>query len=376
MFCNSFYKVIFSNFEITKGEKSMFKPGAKLIWVLAVIFILSTSCSLYNKMKEKLSSEKKEDSKEKTTGGETKELTAGDDVTFYNKYIDVLNKIQEAGDKVNKDYISEIPEPKSITKNSLIIAVSLSLSVNNLERVIKEINRSYYDGGELSKLSAGSEMKEEIEGELKKVLRAADAYYNTASKVSDYYSKGEYKKNLDKAVPYNDEMRTAYEKYAKALDGFTIAVKKHKPKREKRDLNSISDPGEFSVTVLTIAYENTADKAEEFYDSFIMVEYKGDLSEPKKILAEFEEVLKSEKSTVMNTEFTDKTKHLKYSYEDYFLKMSNMFLESAKKFFEGAPNAKNQNEFNRLYDDVVTNYNYMISAYNTNINVIYTYQIW
>jgi hypothetical protein len=130
------------------------------------------------------------------------------------------------------------------------------------------------------------------------------------------------------------------------------------------------------VTVLTIAYENTADKAEEFYDSFIMVEYKGDLSEPKKILAEFEEVLKSEKSTVMNTEFTDKTKHLKYSYEDYFLKMSNMFLESAKKFFEGAPNAKNQNEFNRLYDDVVTNYNYMISAYNTNINVIYTYQIW
>lgn len=53
-----------------------------------------------------------------------------------------------------------------------------------------------------------------------------------------------------------------------------------------------------------------------------------------------------------------------------------MFLDAAKNFFEDVPNAKNQGEFNRLYDDVVNNYNYMISAYNTNINIVDTYTIW
>ena len=216
-------------------------------------------------------------------------------------------------------------------------------------------------------------MKNEIEGELKNLLKILEDYHSTANKVSDYYSKGEFKKDLSRTVAYDEEMKNVYEKYKSAFDKFSAAIKKYKPKREKLDLSSISNPDQYSVAVLTIAYENTLDKAEEFYDDFSTIEYKGDLSESKRILGEFEEVLNTEKNHVLSAEFTEKTKYMKYSYEDYFIKMANMFLDAAKKFFENAPRAKNLNEFNRLYDDVVNNYNYMITAYNTNINIVDTF---
>ncbi|MCI0448848.1 MAG: YiiG family protein [Chlorobi bacterium] len=349
----------------------------KSIMSFTLVFLLLVSCSLTEKLKEKLNSEKKDtDTKEETVKEETKEVTSGDDLNFYNKYIDVSNKIQESGDKVYRDYVSDIPEPKSLTKGSFIIAVSLSLSVSNLERTIKDYKRSYYDGGELSKLSAASEMKNEIEGELVKLLKVLEDYHGTASKVSDYYSKGEFKKDLSKTVPYDEEMKSDYEKYKSAFDKFAAAIKKYKPKREIRDPNTISNPDEKSIAILMNAYESTLDAAEEFYDNFNAVEFKGDLSASKKSFEEFEKTYKEDKNTVLSAEFTDKTKYMKYSYEDYFAKMTGNFLDAGKKFFDEAPNANNVNEFNRLYDDVVNNYNYMITAYNTNINVVNTFKVW
>jgi hypothetical protein len=56
--------------------------------------------------------------------------------------------------------------------------------------------------------------------------------------------------------------------------------------------------------------------------------------------------------------------------------MTDGFIEAGKKFYDEAPSAKNMNEFNGLYDDVVNNYNYMITAYNTNINIVNTFRVY
>lgn len=349
----------------------------KLISALLITLILVTSCSMVDKLKEKINSKKDtETTKEDTKKEDTKEVTAGADIEFYNKYIEVSNKIQDAGEKVYKDYMGDIPDPKSISKNSFIVAVSLSFSADNLERTYKEYNRSYFDGGELSKLTASSEMKNEIEGNLKTLLKAMDEYYNTSRKVADYYSKSEYKNDLSKAVPYDDEMKSAYKKYKEEFDKFSASVKKYKPKREKRDPNSISNPDEKAVAILMNSYENTLDRAEEFYAAFDGLEYKSDFSAAKNKLAEFETGYKEDKASVLSAEFTEKTKYMKYSYEDYFNKMTNMFMDAANKFFDKAPDAKNVSEYNRLYDDVVNNYNYMITAYNTNINIVNSFRVY
>jgi hypothetical protein len=344
---------------------------------LLIAAFLFTSCSLVDKIKEKISSKKdSEDTKEKTTTEETKEVVSGDDLAFYNKYIDVTNKIQEAGDEVYKNYNSDVPAPGSVSKSSFIIAVSFKLSSDNLERVTKEYKRSYYDGGELSKLNAGSEMKSEIEGQLKNLLTAMEDFQVTAAKVSAYYSNGDYKKDISNVTPYDEDMKAAYEKYKSAFDKFAASVKKYKPKREVRDPNSYSNPDERSVAVLMNSYENTLDAAEEFYGAFNGVEYKGDLSKAKDVFTGFESKFKDDKNSVLSAVFSDKTKYMKYSYEDYFVKMTNMFLDAGKKFFDEAPNAKNINEFNTLYDAVVNNYNYMITAYNTNINIVNTFRVY
>jgi hypothetical protein len=269
-----------------------------------------------------------------------------------------------------------VPEPKSITKNTFIVAVGLSFSVGELERVIKDNKRSYYDGGELSKLNASGEMKNEIEGELKNLLKVMDDYYNAASKVSDYYTKGEYKKDNSSAVPYDEELKSSYDKYKSAFDKFSAAIKKHKPKREKRDPNSISNPDEKAAAILLNSYENTLGAAEGFYDAFNGLGYKDDITKSKNAFEDFRKTFIEDKNTVLSTEFTDKTKYMKYSYEDYFCKMTNGFIEAGKKFFDEAPSAKSSTEFNQLYDDVVNNYNYMITAYNTNINVVNMFHVY
>lgn len=349
----------------------------KFISALLITLLLASSCSMVDKLKEKLGSKKDtETTKEDTKKEDTKEVTATADIAFYNKYIEVSNKIQEAGEKVYKDYIGSIPEPKSISKSTFIVAVSFSFAADNLERTYKEYNRSLYDGGELSKLTASAEMKDEIEGNLKSLLKAMEEYYSTSKKVADYYSKSEFKEDLSKAVSYDEDMKNVYKKYKEAFDKFSASVKKYKPKRETRDPNSISNPDEKAVAILMNSYENTLDRAEEFYDAFNGLEYKSDLGTAKNKLAEFEKGYKEDKNSVLSAEFTDKTKYMKYSYEDYFNKMTNMFIDAANKFFDKAPDAKNVNEYNRLYDDVVNNYNYMITAYNTNINIVNTFRVY
>ena len=100
----------------------------KFIIILITAFFILAGCSVIDKLKEKLSSKKDEnDKKEQTVKEETKEVTSTADIDFYNKYIEVTNKIQESGDKVYKDYISDVPDPKSVNKGSFIIAVGFNL---------------------------------------------------------------------------------------------------------------------------------------------------------------------------------------------------------------------------------------------------------
>ena len=349
----------------------------RFISALVVMFFIITSCSMVDKLKEKISSkDDKGDTKEETTKEETKEVTSTADLEFYNKYIEVSNKVQDAGEKVYKDYISDVPAPKSITKSTFVMAISFKLSADNLERVYKEYNRSLFDGGELSKLNATSEMKSEFEGNFKDVLKSMDEFYNTSIKVAEYYTKNEFKEDLSKTETYDEQMKTAYEKYKSSFDKFSNSVKKYKPQRKVRDIESIKNPDEKSVAILMNSYENTLDKAEEFYDAFNGLEYKGDYSKAKDKFREFEASFKEDKSSVLNAEFSEKTKYMKYSYEDYFVKMTNMFLDAGTKFFDHAPSAKDMNDFNRTYDDVVNNYNYMITAYNTNINIVNSFRVY
>ena len=156
----------------------------KYIIALSLIVLLAGSCS---KLKEKLSS-KEEEKKEKTVDGEEKEQTvertSEADLAFYNKYIEVANKVTEVADGMHKEYMNGVPDPKTLRKNSMVLALTFDFKVSDMERMLKDYKRSLFDGGELSKLrSDNKDMKTEIEADFKDLLDVMDSYYTTAKKV-------------------------------------------------------------------------------------------------------------------------------------------------------------------------------------------------
>src|SRR5476651_1382699 len=108
----------------------------KIIIIALFALFVSTSCSLVDKIKEKMSSKKDDQTKEQTVDnkdGTQKEKTvdgdSGEDLNFYNKYIEVANKIQETGDGLNKSYLETIPAPKSVKKGMFLVSVAFDFKV-------------------------------------------------------------------------------------------------------------------------------------------------------------------------------------------------------------------------------------------------------
>jgi hypothetical protein len=260
----------------------------------------------------------------------------------------------------------------------MVFAISTNMRVGELERLIKDYKRSFYENGDLAKLKAdNSDMRKEIETEFKSMLAALDDYYKTASKVITYYEDKEFEKDLSPAAGYDQEMKAVYEKYQSAFDRLNNAVKKYKPKREQRDLSKISNPDEKAAAALMNVYESTLDNAESFYEKFEKLQNNGDVSALQDEISKMEKTFEENKNTALSVPFSDRTKYLKYSFEDYFSKTVNDFIKEAKKFL-GDVNGKTLKEqkFNEGYDNVVRYYNYMINAYNSSISTLNSFTVY
>lgn len=339
---------------------------------LFIIFFLS-GCSLIEDIKEKLGG--KEESKEEVVKEETAGTTSQNDLQFYNKYIEVLNKISETVEQFHKTYLNDVPEPRTIDKNSMIFVIATEVYAGNMERLFKDYNRSLNDNGELARLEADNEtMKNEVEENFKIVLKVIEEYYYLAREVIEYYKNKDYESNAPLAVTYDNRMKDEYNKYKDAFDKLNASIRKYKPLKKLLDPDKITDPDKKAVTVLMNTYENTLDGAETFFVKFQKMNKDSDITDLSKSLDEFENKFKEDKAKVESTEFTDKTKYMKYNFEDYFSKTVNTFVKQARRFIDNIKTKKmDSDEFNRSYDNVVTYYNNMINAYNSSIGVLNTF---
>ena len=133
----------------------------KLLIVLFISIGFLFGCSKVTKLFDEAKKETKTSKGGTDDGGDE---PAGNDVEFYNKYIDVLNTISPTVDNYQKTYYQSVPEPTKLTKSSFVTISFTSIYISQIEDNLKKYKRSYFDGGELSKLSTSNEtMKEEIE---------------------------------------------------------------------------------------------------------------------------------------------------------------------------------------------------------------------
>jgi hypothetical protein len=353
----------------------MRKYKSAVILILALFFMLS--CSLLDDLKEKVGGgeNEKEEIKSENVKEETVGKTSKNDLQYYNKYIEVLNKISETVEQFHKAYISDVPDPKTLKKESMVFAIASDVYADNIERLVKEYNRSLFDNGELAKLKPDNDsMRLEIESNFKDVLITLEDYYKLAREVINYYKNKGYQKDLALAGGYDQKMTNEYERYKEAFDKFNASVKKYKPPRKSRDPDKIFDPDEKSVAVLMNTYENTLDGAEAFYEQLQVIDKDSDVSELSNMLDTFETKFTEDTRKVESTTFTDRTKYMKYNFEDYFTKTVNDFVTETRKFFEAINKKKmDSKSFNNGYDNVIRYYNYMIGAYNSSIGSLNTF---
>jgi len=349
----------------------------KFILSLFVLFALLTGCS-YFKNKFTQSSEESTKIQQEYTKEKTLDKTSASDLAFYNKYIEISNKISESIDEINKSYMTSVPAPQTISKSSLIITAGLGLYINNLERTIKEYRRSYYEGGELSKLGTDNEdMKLEVENVFKELLKVMEKYYSVSNRVSKYYGDGEYKNDLSKAAAYDTEMKDGYKEYETVYNKFKEALKKFKPQREKKNPDDYTNKDEKAVVIVQNALENTVDQAETIYNLLEGTTRNSEVGNLEAENEKFRRRFEEETKKIQSTEFSDKTKYIKYSFEDYFTKMTEKFMDETDKFIKEMKKGKmSERDFGLSYDNVVRNYNYMINAYNTSINSINTFKVY
>ncbi len=345
------------------------------ITAVLITALLFSGCSLIDNLKEKLGGKSEED-KEEVVKEETAGTTSQNDLLFYNKYIEVVNKVSETVEQFHKAYLNEVPEPRTIDKNSMIFMIATEVYAGNIERLYKDYKRSLFDNGELAKLQAdNTTMKEEVEANFKMVLDVLEQYHALTVEVINYYKNKDYEQNAPLAVDYDDRMQDEYNKYKEAFDNMNATLKKYKPLKKMLDPDKISDPDKKAVAVLMNTYENTLDGAEVLYGIFQKVDINSDVTDLTKSLDEFEKKFNEDKGKVESTEFTEKTKYMKYNFEDYFSKTVKDFVEKTRRFINDMKTKKmDSKEFNRSYDNVITYYNYMINAYNSSLGVLNTYQ--
>ncbi len=347
---------------------------SKFILALFICVAFILGCSMLNKLKEELGEKEpeKETLKEVTTGDEGSYM----DLEYYNKYIAESNDLSEALENVQNAYISNVPEPKSIKKGSMILVVMADTYLNFLDTELKDQDRSLNDGGELSKLEASEEMKETIEADYRDWMTTIRSYSETAKKVFAYYKNNDYKDDLSKAEPYDKEIQ---DKYKKCIDSYNKLIgdlKKFKPARDERDPDDYSNPDEKAVVILENALYKVLDQSDLYITEF----KKSDIpnaDELKKQQDDLQKVFDEEYSKVMDAPFTEKSKYLKYSFEDYFSKMTRQLLESSADFIKVLETGNTKDyKYKNAYDAVTRNYNYVIDAYNSSINSLNSFVVY
>jgi len=331
-----------------------------------VFFSVMLGCSF---LKEKFSEEKEKTSKEE-------EAASPQDIIFYNKYLEISKNISNSVDNIQNGYIDIIPNPKKINKNSFIFLIGPQVQLGFLETTIKNYKRSLYDNGELSKLEAdNSDMKREIEKCFERLIPLTEAYMKTARKVIEFYTAGEYKKDLSKVVSYNNDIKQKYEEYEFMFDVFAETINKYKPKRIIRSPDDYSDPDEKVVVILQNALETTIEKAESFNKKFKEIDNNTDVTPLAEELRVFEKTFKLESEKVVLAEYSDMTKYMKYNFEDYFSKAVGDFISHADKFLDKMKRRNlSSSEFKQGYDDVILYYSLMITSYNTTLVTINMFQ--
>jgi hypothetical protein len=342
----------------------------KFILSILISFFILTACSFLKDKLEELTSEGSEEN-----GTTSVEDLSNDDREFIFKYVEEINNLSSQVDGLQNSYLESVPDPETIKNTSMIFVITPTLNYSFLERKVKELKRSFYDGGDLAKLKTGNKkMKAEFENSFDELLISTEEYMDIADEVISFYKNGEYRNNLSEALKLDRLIRNEYEHFSDRMELMKETINRFKPIVINRDPEEEKGNKRLYI-ILENSYTEIMDKAEMIYDKVYNLN-EGDKDNSVSIaLNEFESALIANRNKIDKENFPESIKFLKYNFEDYFSKTSYNLIDSGKEFITVMNSgSRHKREFNLKQDAVLRNYNYLVRSYNTSLNVISQYR--
>lgn len=296
---------------------------------------------------------------------------------FYNLYTEISNGISLSIEDFHRSYLSSVPQPIRISKNTEVKMLGTEVYFNALKKKFEETEEKVYTLRFNNLNTSDTVSYQAIKTGFSDLLNSVKSYIILADTVIQFYKTGNYKKQPSQAAILDTGIKGKYKTYSELQAGFSVSLKRVKPVKILKNPEEFDDNDKKSIAVLQNVLENVMEKSENLYDLLKKL-IPHFYAVPDTALTEIRQELKSfkinfniEKDKVFRAPFGSKTLSAKKMFEEYFSETVEEFYEQTFKFIDKLRSRNlGKDELNRDYDAVMVDYNNLINAYNNLINLI------
>lgn len=340
----------------------------KYLVVVVVSFFTLAGCSfLYEKVDnfaKKL--EEKIGPLETPSLNEEISVSTLNDVIFYNKYLEAYYKFKRLGDDLYKNYKKDVPTLEA-AKNAFMVFVVYNIYLNNFEREIKSYDRSLFDGGDLSKLKANDpNMQQNLESAMRDLLRAGLLFHQNANNAYLFIKDNRKTAPVQKIKEYDDQFMSGFETFKESMAMYRKALDEIKPTIKTYNPDDFSG-NKKAIVILLNAYVEIMDSTSNFHHA-ILDNKITDINEVRENVNSLKNLFNRNFNNVMQAPFDDRSKFMKYGFEDYFKKTYDNYLEKVIAAMSSVKDDTNNIDVRNLD----TYYSMLVSSYSSGLSTIET----
>lgn len=288
------------------------------------------------------------------------------DVIFYNKYLEAYYKFNRLGDDLYRSYKKDVPNPEAV-KNAFMVFVAYNIYLNNFEGEIKKYDRSLFDGGELSTLKANDpNMQQNLESAMRDLLRAGLLFHQNANNAYKYIKANRKTAPVQKIKEFDDQFMSGYETFESSISMYRKALDENKPAIQTYNPDDFSGEKK-AIVILLNAYVEVMDSTSNFHHA-ILDNKITDINEVRENVTNLNNLFNRNFNKVMQAPFDERTKFMKYGFEDYFKRNFDNYLE--KVMAAMSSNKKDSENFDK--QNLNTYYSTLIASYSSGLTIIET----
>lgn len=283
------------------------------------------------------------------------------EMDFYNKYVDELNKTSKIIEELQTNYNSSIPlEVKADDE--------INFDISNKQNATTALNSLKSNLLEKNIKISESDKQQKMESLLQEYMSKTDSYLLKYDEVGTYYANKTYQADLAKAAEYEKQIQQAYSDYQTAEENIYNQIEAYQETSPYKARLDSEDPAErinASIDLLT-------DETENLYNAY-MVDWDAK-SDPLVVKEKYQSLTKNKETTIANLdalEYSDaKSSPIKKYFDDNYIVNLNNYISDFDKFIKDYDAGLiNENNVETYDQSIQVDFEKIIDSHNEIINL-------